>query len=140
MATTFQTIVDLVRPLINDTDSDAYVYSVDIINGHIKATFLTVDNTLTFTGTSFDQELDFKTQIAIAIKTAKSVVAMAYKEFVHKSPILSVTRKWDKATMLAELDSLEREISGTRGLISSVDEYDKLLNLYENHINKISQV
>lgn len=141
MATSFLDIRSLIRPLVDDTDDSSYAYSSDLLDGHIKAVFLTVDGTLNLNNSvpvsGFLEDLPFKTQMRIAIAAAKTLLSLMPKEFSHKSPIQSVTRKWDKAFMLSSLSNIERKIEGSTVVTS--DEYEKLLNLPWLHSEKLTE-
>lgn len=139
MATQFELIRNLIRPLIDDTDNTSYSYENDTLNGHIKAAFLIVDDSLTFTADSFDQELNFRTQLLIALEVALSIWSIYIKDFSHKSPILNVSRKWDTGNAISRITAMKKKIEGSRHLFASRNEYNLFLNLNQIHFETIEE-
>lgn len=96
MATAFIDLHEFIKRLIGDGDSECSLYGVDLLNSQIRLSILLLNNgDITEDGSTaiFVLDLTNQNKLKVILQSAINILDPLPELFIHKGPILSVTRR-----------------------------------------------
>lgn len=141
MATSFETIRDYIRAALLDTNSEQFIYTDEALNSQIRFSILVFNDDAYQEGAleEFSDDLTQLEKAVFSLRTAIRILSGLPDDFAYKSPVLTVSRKRQKADLLSHLQTLLDDALGGQFAIAIdtdfaaiVQGFDRFWNSYDH--------